>query len=227
MGWYRVPLTSPKVQFGAWSSQFCTKCWFIHTPGTYSPILLSQWQTFLEVDVLMCGQFDVLGNNPIHNSLTSLFCPDIDKRTRFLPGWRPKVADVDVNNHLALVLWSHAMTWCSILRCNSYELLGQEECEQTKAMLHSMLRQPGWVEPWTSNPTKHRGSCMCCKHLLGGLTFLLWTNLVDHLLWYPMESTMNVCLSCALESTSLGLLCNCHQMDWNECNDSCWCPVQR
>jgi hypothetical protein len=107
---YRVPRTSPKVQFRAWSSQFCTKCWFLHTPGNYSPIPLSPWQTsdhsllalfthWKLIAVLMCGQFDVLGKNTIHNSLSSLNHPDIDNRTNFLPGWRPKVADVDVNNH--------------------------------------------------------------------------------------------------------------------------------
>ena len=64
---------------------------------------------------------------------------------------------------------------------------------------------------WTA-----RGSCKCCKHLLAGLTLLSWMNLVGRLLWYPMESTMNVCVSCALESTVLGLLCNYHHMDWNK-----------
>ena len=62
-------------------------------------IILCLFCHSLEVDVLLCGQFDVLGKNSIHNSLTSLIHPDIDKRTRFLPGWRPKVADVDINNH--------------------------------------------------------------------------------------------------------------------------------
>ncbi len=80
----------------------------------------------LEVDALMHELYDVLGIRAIQDLLTSLLLPVFDQRSWLLPGWRPKVADVDANNHpVPGLLIPHDLMQHN--ENDSYKLLGLED----------------------------------------------------------------------------------------------------
>ena len=70
--------------------------------------------------------YDVLGIHAIQDLLTSLLLPVFDQRSWLLPGWRPKVADIDANNHpVPGLLIPHDLMQHN--ENDSYKLLGLED----------------------------------------------------------------------------------------------------
>jgi hypothetical protein len=132
---YRVPRTLPRVQFGAWSSQFCMECRISHATGNNLLISLSLWWTSdHSLFVLQLGLWcsDVwaawCAGKLYHLQPTNKLVPPRYWLEDLLSTQvRPMVAAVDVNNHPVHGSLILSADWCSTLRCDSHGLLGQEE----------------------------------------------------------------------------------------------------
>ena len=142
----------------------------------------------------MCGLFEVLGIYTIYNLLTSLSLLDFDYRTMVSTGWRPKVADVDVNNHPVPGCLSPCADWCSILRC-SHDLLGQEDgMEQRNHQCYTQC-WAGW-SGWNRVPLVLINKCV----LLQGLQRNMFTHgnsevsvMTWQLVWLMMALLLRPC----------------------------------